>query len=83
MEGAREDANLSKAELARRLGIKPSVVSRLLGGNGGVPDLATIANVFDELDLYLDVRVRRQPKRGQRHAPVEVACSAPTGRASA
>ena len=73
MDGAREDADLSKAELARRLGVKPSVISRLLGGKGGVPDLATLANVFDELGLYLDVRVRRQPKRGRRHAPVEVA----------
>jgi ribosome-binding protein aMBF1 (putative translation factor) len=76
MENAREEAELSKAELARRLGVKPSVVSRLLNGKSGTPDLATLASVFDELGLYLDVRVKRQPKRGQRHAPVEVAVTA-------
>ncbi|MEN3281457.1 MAG: Helix-turn-helix domain [Solirubrobacteraceae bacterium] len=76
MEEARKDAELSKAELARRLGIKPSVVSRLLNGKSGTPDLGTLASVFDELGLYLDVRVKRQPKRGHRHAPVEVAIAA-------
>lgn len=76
MEEAREQAKLSKAELARRLNVKPSVVSRLLNGKSGTPDLRTLAGVFDELDFYLDVRVKRQPKRGQRHAPIEVAAPA-------
>jgi DNA-binding Xre family transcriptional regulator len=69
----RAGSHLSKAELARRIGVRPSVVSRLLDGKGRNVQLDTVANVADALDVYIEMRVRPQPKRKQaRHAPIEV-----------
>jgi DNA-binding Xre family transcriptional regulator len=69
----REGSELSKAELARRIGVRPSVVSRLLDGKGRNVQLDTVADVADALDVYIEMRVRPQPKRKQaRHAPIEV-----------
>ena len=69
----RAGSQISKAELTRRIGVKPSVVSRLLDGKGRNVQLATIADVADALDVYIELRVRPQPKRKQaRHAPIEV-----------
>lgn len=69
----RAGSQLSKAEVARRIGVKPSVVSRLLDGKGRNVQLDTIADVADALDVYIEMRVRPQPKRKQsRHAPIEV-----------
>jgi DNA-binding Xre family transcriptional regulator len=69
----RAGSQLSKAELARRIGVRPSVVSRLLDGKGRNVQLDTVADVADALDVYIEMRVRPQPKRKQaRHAPIEV-----------
>jgi DNA-binding Xre family transcriptional regulator len=69
----RAGSHLSKAELARRIGVRPSVVSRLLDGKGRNVQLDTVADVADALDVYIEMRVRPQPKRKQaRHAPIEV-----------
>jgi DNA-binding Xre family transcriptional regulator len=69
----RAGSQLSKAELARRIGVRPSVVSRLLDGKGRNVQLDTIADVAEALDVYIEMRVRPQPKRKQaRHAPIEV-----------
>jgi len=77
LDDIRESENVSKAELARRVGIKPSVVSRLFNGEGKNVQLDTVTDVADALDVYLDVRIRRQPKRkASRHAPIEVAVAA-------
>jgi predicted transcriptional regulator len=75
-EDAREEHKLSKAEIARRLGVSREVVSQLMNGPRGIPDLRTIAGVYDQVDLYLDVKIRRQPQRGKRHKPIEVALAA-------
>jgi len=73
LDEVRAGSQLSKAELARRIGVKPSVVSRLLDGKGRNVQLDTIADVADALDVYIEMRVRPQPKRKQaRHAPIEV-----------
>jgi DNA-binding Xre family transcriptional regulator len=73
LDDIRESENLSKAELARRVGIKPSVVSRLFNGEGKNVQLDTLTDVADALGVYFDVRIRRQPKRKtDRHAPIEV-----------
>jgi DNA-binding Xre family transcriptional regulator len=69
----RAGSQLSKAELARRVGVKPSVISRLLDGKGRNVQLDTVADVADALDVYIELRVRPQPKRKQsRHAPIEI-----------
>jgi DNA-binding Xre family transcriptional regulator len=73
LDEVRAGSQLSKAEVARRIGVKPSVVSRLLDGKGRNVQLDTVADVADALDVYIEMRVRRQPKRKQaRHAPIEV-----------
>ena len=72
-DDVREGSQISKAELARRIGVKPSVVSRLLDGKGRNVQLDTVADVADALGVYIEMRVRPQPKRKQaRHAPIEV-----------
>ena len=77
LDDIREAGHVSKAELARRVGIKPSVVSRLFNGEGKNVQLDTVADVADALDIYLDVRIRRQPKRtDSRHAPIEISVAA-------
>lgn len=73
LDEIRAGSQISKAELARRIGVKPSVVSRLLDGKGRNVQLATIADVADALDVYIELRVRPQPKRKQaRHAPIKI-----------
>ena len=74
LDDIRESENVSKAELARRVGVKPSVISRLFNGEGKNVQLDTLTDVADALDVYLDVRIRRQPKNeDNRRAPIEVA----------
>jgi DNA-binding Xre family transcriptional regulator len=60
LDEVRAGSQLSKAELARRIGVKPSVVSRLLDGKGRNVQLDTIADVADALDVYIEMRVRPQ-----------------------
>ncbi len=73
LDEVRAGSKISKAELARRVGVKPSVISRLLDGKGRNVQLDTVADVADALDVYIEMRVRRQPKGKQaRHAPIEV-----------
>lgn len=73
LDEIRAGSQISKAELARRIGVKPSVVSRLLDGKGRNVQLATIADVADALDVYIELRLRPQPKRKQaRRAPIEI-----------
>ncbi|HTZ62794.1 MAG TPA: helix-turn-helix transcriptional regulator [Solirubrobacteraceae bacterium] len=73
LDEVRAGSRISKAELARRVGVKPSVISRLLDGKGRNVQLDTVADVADALDVYIEMRVRPQPKRKRaRHAPIEV-----------
>ncbi len=66
---ARAQADLSKAELARRIGVKPSVISRLLNGQAKNVELDTIAKLAGALDVYVEVKVRKQPKAKQSKHP--------------
>ena len=69
----RAGSKISKAELARRAGVKPSVISRLLDRKGRDVQLDTVADVADALEVYIEMRVRPQPKsKRARHAPIEV-----------
>ena len=73
LDKVRAGSKISKAELARRVGVKPSVISRLLDGKGRNVQLDTVADVADALDVYIEMRVRPQPKgKRARHAPIEV-----------
>jgi DNA-binding Xre family transcriptional regulator len=73
LDEVRAGSKISKAELARRVGVEPSVISRLLDGKGRNVQLDTVADVADALDVYIEMRLRPQPKgKRTRHPPIEV-----------
>lgn len=57
---AREKYGISQAELARRLGTKQSVVSRLERGAFSKASLETIKKVADALDMRLELRLHHK-----------------------
>ncbi len=57
---AREKSGMSQAELARRLGTKPSVVSRLERGAFSKASLETIKKVADALDMRLELKLHHK-----------------------
>ena len=73
MEEARERQELSKAEVARRVGSERSATSRLLAGKSVNPTFSTIADLADALGLEIELRVKQRPVRSKRpHTPVRV-----------
>lgn len=72
LEEIRAEEGVSKAEVARRVGTPASVVSRLLSGRASNPTLRTLLEVAEALDVYLDIKIKPQPKRAARHAPLEI-----------
>lgn len=73
LEGARAGRGISKAELARRISVKPEIVRRLLTDAGGNPTVSTVLKVATALDCHLEL----VPNRGRHVAPVpEAACHA-------
>lgn len=57
---AREKSGISQAELAKRLGTKQSVVSRLERGAFSKASLETIKKVADALDMRLELRLHHK-----------------------
>ncbi len=57
---AREKAGLSQTELARRVGTKQSVISRLERGGFSKATLETIKKVADALDMRLEINLRHK-----------------------
>jgi DNA-binding phage protein len=55
---------MSKAELARRIGVRPEAVRRLFASKGANPTLATVVALARELDLDLLAVPRDVPLRG-------------------
>lgn len=66
LEGARAVRGVSKAELARRLSVKPEIIRRLLTDAGGNPTVGTVLKVATALDYHLEI----VPNQGRRAAPV-------------
>jgi DNA-binding phage protein len=66
LEGVRAARGISKAELARRITVKPEIVRRLLTDAGGNPTVSTVLKVATALDYHLEL----VPNRGRRAAPV-------------
>lgn len=64
LEGARAVRGLSKAELARRIAVKPEIVRRLLTDAGGNPTVGTVLKVATALDYHLEL----VPNEGRRAA---------------
>ncbi len=70
LEGARAGRGISKAELARRISVKPEIVRRLLTDAAGNPTVATVLKVATALDYHLEL----VPNQGRRAAqPPEAA----------
>lgn len=72
IEAAREEKHLSKAEIGRRIDRKPSAVSRLLGGTEQNPTWDTLVDLVYAVDLELEVKVKKAPKRRAAPKPVKV-----------
>lgn len=70
----REQLDLSKAEVARRMDRKPEAISRLLRSSGRVnPTLETLVDLVTALDLQLEIRITRRARGaspGQSHVTV-------------
>jgi ribosome-binding protein aMBF1 (putative translation factor) len=56
----RERTGISQAELARRIGTKQSVISRLERGAFSKATLETIKKVADALDMRLELRLHQK-----------------------
>jgi DNA-binding phage protein len=59
----REELNLTKAELARRAGVKPEVIRRLFSAERPNPTLATLVALAGAMDLEFRPRPRRRLPR--------------------
>lgn len=57
---AREKTGISQAELARRVGTKQSVISRLERGAFSKATLETIKKMADALDMRLEIRLHHK-----------------------
>ena len=55
LESARARGGLSKAELARRMEVKPEIVRRLLTDEGGNPTIATVLKVATTLGYHFEL----------------------------
>lgn len=77
IEAARQQQHLSKAEIGRRIDRKPSAVSRLLSGNEQNPTWDTLVDLAYAVDLVLDLKVKKAPKR---RATTARASQGPAGR---
>jgi DNA-binding phage protein len=73
IESVREQKNITKAEVARRMDRKPEAVSRLLRGEGANPTLDTLVELADAIGLELDVHIKPQPVRPKAdYSPLKV-----------
>ncbi len=68
LEQAREASGLSKAELARRIDVKPAMVRRLLTAPRGNPTVATVLKVTSALGYHLEL-APGSSRRRRREAP--------------
>lgn len=70
LDKARKELNLSKADLARRIGAKPEIVRRLLTAEEPNPTIATVVKIAAALNLRLDLvpkkEVQGATERGRR-----------------
>jgi ribosome-binding protein aMBF1 (putative translation factor) len=75
IDAERERRGMTKADLAHKVGMTPSVLRRLFSSASSNPGLATVVAMLDVLDL--DMQVGAQP--GRRRAPAAGAQPATSG----
>lgn len=64
LDSAREERGMSKAELARQVGVRPESIRRLFSAPSPNPTLDTVIAVAQVLDLHVSVEPER--RRGTR-----------------
>lgn len=55
LDDARKELNLSKADLARKIGARPEIVRRLLTAEDPNPTISTVVKMATALNLRLDL----------------------------
>lgn len=71
LDDRREELHLTKADLARRAGVKPEAVRRLLSAEKPNPTLTTLVALAGALDL----EIRPVPRHGEASTRVQSAAS--------
>ncbi len=64
----REDAGMSKAELARRVGRNPASIRRLFTAEQARPELPLIISIANALDASIEIKRRPRRPNGKRTA---------------
>jgi DNA-binding phage protein len=62
LEGCRAGQGLTKAELARRISVKPEIVRRLLTDKDGNPTIGTVLKLVTALDFHIEL-VPNRPRK--------------------
>lgn len=60
IDDERQRAGLSKAELARRIGMTPSVIRRLFSSKSSNPSLGTVINMAGALGMEIELKPAKQ-----------------------
>lgn len=60
IDDERQRAGLSKAELARRIGMTPSVIRRLFSSKSSNPTLGTVINMAGALGMEIELKPAKQ-----------------------
>jgi DNA-binding XRE family transcriptional regulator len=69
LDALREDAGMSKAELARRVGRNPASIRRLFTAEQARPELPLIISIANALDASVEIKHRPRRSNGK-HAAV-------------
>ncbi len=60
IDDERQRVGLSKAELARRIGMTPSVVRRMFSSKSSNPTLGTVINIAGALNMEIELKSPKQ-----------------------
>jgi DNA-binding XRE family transcriptional regulator len=66
LDELREDAGMSKAELARRVGRNPASIRRLFTAEQARPELPLIISIANALNASVEIRPRSRRSTGKR-----------------
>lgn len=69
LDELREDAGMSKAELARRVGRNPASIRRLFTAEQARPELPLIISIANALDASVEVKPRSRRSAGRQRKP--------------
>lgn len=67
LDELREDAGMSKAELARRVGRNPASIRRLFTSEQARPELSLIISIANALDASVEIKTRSRRSNGKQN----------------